>query len=117
MNKNDEVSRLMDSYIDLIGNEPDPRIKSMITRDFSNILINYEKDMKKLRHRRIIGDSIVIVIAALLFSIFWDVGGFEIGVIVGIAVISFGLIVSEDICAGNLQYWIKEKQRERKKGQ
>lgn len=45
--KNDERKRLMDSYIDLIASEPDPIIKTMITRDFSNILINYEKDMKK----------------------------------------------------------------------
>jgi hypothetical protein len=105
----------MDSYIDLIGNEPDPRIKSMITRDFSNILISYEKDTRRLKRRRIIGDIIVIIIAVLLLHIFWAVGGFEIGAIVGIAVISFGLIISEDICAGNLQYWIKEKQRERKK--
>lgn len=112
--KNDERKRLMDSYIDLIASEPDPIIKTMITRDFSNILINYEKDMKKLKHRRIIGNSIVIVIAALLFHIFWAVGGFEVGAIVGLAVISFGLIISEDICGGNLQDWIEKKQRERK---
>lgn len=113
--KKDEVSMLMDNYIDLIASEPNMIIKSMITRDFSNILINYEKRMKKIRHIRLNGNVIVFIIAALLFFIFRMVGWFEIGVIVGIAVLSFGLLLVEDICGGNIRWMIENKQRERKK--
>ena len=107
----------MDSYIDLIASEPDTRIKIMITRDFSNILINYEKRMKKLKHERLVGNIIVFVIAVPLLFIFRMAGWFEIGVIVGIGVLSFGLLLVEDICGGNIRWMIEKKQRERKKRQ